>query len=317
MSIAPPPTGGEEQQRLGAPATPRMGVGSGGIWIGRHVRHACALAGAGIPMHERVFAAYSVGGLIGPALGVFDSIHGPFLAYLGLLVLAVPLVLFVAEPTARRDFAADRAALRTRRFWVASAAILFAVLALGVLAGVLPLHFARAPQPGPDRSALRRRVDRRRRQRRRIRRHAPTAARVRRGVACGCRHLASGNGGQRPALDSRPSAGGVGIGLENTGSLGMLVEGDARGADRHRDGRLVADRDRRLPSRAARRGVVADGPAMPPWGLFRSPQGVSLWLYFTHCTCRPTARSAAGHPRRARPGWVTVSACMHDRSWKL
>ena len=32
--------------------------------------------------------------------------------------------------------------LRTRGFWVASAAILFAVLALGVLEGVLPLHFA-------------------------------------------------------------------------------------------------------------------------------------------------------------------------------
>jgi MFS family permease len=83
-----------------------------------------------------------VGGLIGPALGVFGGIHGPFLAYLGLLLLAVPLVLFVAEPATRREFAADRAALRTRGFWVASAAILFAVLALGVLEGVLPLHFA-------------------------------------------------------------------------------------------------------------------------------------------------------------------------------
>jgi MFS family permease len=37
---------------------------------------------------------------------------------------------------------ADLAVLRTRGFWVASAAILFAVLALGVLEGVLPLHFA-------------------------------------------------------------------------------------------------------------------------------------------------------------------------------
>jgi MFS family permease len=91
---------------------------------------------------SRVFAAYSVGGLVGPALGVFGGIHGPFLAYLGLLVLAVPLVLFVAEPVSRRDFAADRGALRTRGFWVACAAILFAVLALGVLEGVLPLHFA-------------------------------------------------------------------------------------------------------------------------------------------------------------------------------
>jgi MFS family permease len=54
----------------------------------------------------------------------------------------VPLVLLVGEPATQRDFAADRGALRTRGFWVASAAILFAVLALGVLEGVLPLHFA-------------------------------------------------------------------------------------------------------------------------------------------------------------------------------
>jgi MFS family permease len=54
----------------------------------------------------------------------------------------MPLVLFVAEPATRREFAADRAVLRKRGFWVASAAILFAVLALGVLEGVLPLHLA-------------------------------------------------------------------------------------------------------------------------------------------------------------------------------
>ena len=91
---------------------------------------------------SRVFAAYSAGGLIGPALGAFGGIHGPFLAYLVLLLLAMPAVLLVAEPATRREFAADRAVLRTRAFWVASAAILFAVLALGVLEGVLPLHLA-------------------------------------------------------------------------------------------------------------------------------------------------------------------------------
>src|ERR671911_2614212 len=91
---------------------------------------------------SRVFAAYSVGGLIGPTLGAFGGIRGPFLAYLALLLAALPLVLQVGEPQARREFAADRAVLRTRGFRVASAAILFAVLALGVLEGVLPLHFA-------------------------------------------------------------------------------------------------------------------------------------------------------------------------------
>jgi MFS family permease len=119
-----------------------MGVGSGGIWIGVTFDTLERWPGQEYLCMSRIFAAYSVGGLIGPALGAFGGIHGPFLAYLVLLVLAVPLVLLVGDPVARRDFGADRAALRSRGFWVASAAILFAVLALGVLEGVLPLHFA-------------------------------------------------------------------------------------------------------------------------------------------------------------------------------
>lgn len=91
---------------------------------------------------SRIFAAYSVGGLLGPALGALGGIQNPFLAYLLLLGLAAPMVLLVAEPGARRDFAADRNVLRTGGFWVAAAAIMFAALALGVLEGLLPLHLA-------------------------------------------------------------------------------------------------------------------------------------------------------------------------------
>lgn len=124
------------------PARMLMGIGSGGIWIGVTFDTLERCRGQEYLCMSRVFAAYSVGGLIGPALGVFGGIRGPFLAYLALLVLALPLVLLVREPTTRRPFGTDRAALRSRGFWVASAAILFAVLALGVLEGVLPLHFA-------------------------------------------------------------------------------------------------------------------------------------------------------------------------------
>jgi MFS family permease len=53
----------------------------------------------------------------------------------------MPLVVFVT-PAAHRDFTGDRRILRTPAFVTASAAILFASLALGVLEGVLPLHFA-------------------------------------------------------------------------------------------------------------------------------------------------------------------------------
>jgi MFS family permease len=124
------------------PARFLMGVGSGGLWIGVTFDTLERWPGQEYLCMSRVFAAYSVGGLVGPALGAFGGIHGPFLAYFALLVLAVPLVLLVGDPETQREFAADRGALRTRGFWVASAAILFAVLALGVLEGVLPLHFA-------------------------------------------------------------------------------------------------------------------------------------------------------------------------------
>jgi MFS family permease len=119
-----------------------MGFGSGGIWIGVTFDTLERWPGQEYLCMSRIFAAYSVGGLIGPALGVFGGIRGPFIAYLGLLLAAVPLVLLLGDPATRRTFSADRAALRTRGFWLASAAILFAVLALGVLEGVLPLHFA-------------------------------------------------------------------------------------------------------------------------------------------------------------------------------
>jgi MFS family permease len=124
------------------PARTLMGVGSGGIWIGVTFDTLERWPGQEYLCMSRIFAAYSVGGLIGPALGVFGGIHGPFLAYLVLLLAALPLVLLVGEPATRRTFATDRSVLRTRPFWVASAAILFAVLALGVLEGVLPLHLA-------------------------------------------------------------------------------------------------------------------------------------------------------------------------------
>ena len=118
-----------------------MGLGSGGIWIGVTFDTLARWPGQEYLCMSRIFAAYSAGGLIGPALGAIGGIHAPFLAYLALLLLAIPCVLLV-EPASRRSFTADREVLRTRGFKLASAAILFAVLALGVFEGVLPLHFA-------------------------------------------------------------------------------------------------------------------------------------------------------------------------------
>ena len=174
---------------------------------------------------SRVFAAYSVGGLIGPALGVVRRHPRPFLAYLALLLLAMPLVLFVDEPAARRDFAADRAALRTRGFWVASAAILFAVARARRARRRAAAALRRAAQPGADRRPLRRRLDRRCDQRRRL----PAAGRrarwcSRRVVLTVAGIALAGMATTVPLWLLALLLAALGIGLGNTGSLGLLVE---------------------------------------------------------------------------------------------
>jgi MFS family permease len=75
-----------------------MGLGSGGIWIGVTFDTLERWPGQEYLCMSRIFAAYSVGGLIGPALGLFGGIHGPFIAYLGLLLAAVPLGLVPRRP---------------------------------------------------------------------------------------------------------------------------------------------------------------------------------------------------------------------------
>jgi MFS family permease len=119
-----------------------MGLGSGGIWIGVTFDTLERWPEQEYLCMGRIFAAYSIGGLVGPALGAMGGISAPFIAYAALVVAAIPAVLLVAGPTERRTFSSDRAVLRARGFWLGAAAILFAVLALGMLEGVLPLHFA-------------------------------------------------------------------------------------------------------------------------------------------------------------------------------
>lgn len=118
-----------------------MGVGSGGVWIGVTFQTLERWPGQEYPCMSRIFAAYSVGGLLGPALGALGGIQAPFAAYLALVLFAIPLTLAMPA-TSSRPFASDRSALRLPGFWAASAGILFAVLALGILEGVLPLHLA-------------------------------------------------------------------------------------------------------------------------------------------------------------------------------
>lgn len=119
-----------------------MGVGSGGLWIGVTFGTLERWPGQEYLCMSRVFSAYSVGGLAGPALGALGGIRLPFLAYLVLVLLALVAAATLREPASRRSFASDRSAIRVRGFWIASAGVLFVYLGYGVVEGVLPLHLA-------------------------------------------------------------------------------------------------------------------------------------------------------------------------------
>jgi MFS family permease len=119
-----------------------MGLGSGGLWIAITFATLERWPGQEYLCMSRIYAAYSVGGLVGPALGAIGGVRGPFLAYLALVVLAMPLVIAIGTPPRRRRFEADRGVLRLPGFWLACVGVLFAILALGLIEGVLPLRVA-------------------------------------------------------------------------------------------------------------------------------------------------------------------------------
>lgn len=117
-----------------------MGLGSGGLWMGIAYSTLERWPGCEYVCMSRVFAAYSAGALLGPAFGAIGGIRAPFAAYLGIALLGAVAVFAMEPPGSRRTFRADRSALRSPGFAVATAGIAFAVLALGVVDGVLPLH---------------------------------------------------------------------------------------------------------------------------------------------------------------------------------
>jgi MFS family permease len=117
-----------------------MGLGSGGLWMGVTYATLERWPGQEYRCMSRVFAAYSAGALLGPALGVLGGIARPFGVYLALALVGAVAAPLIGPPAERRPFRADRSALRVRGFGFACAGIAFAVLALGVVDGVLPLH---------------------------------------------------------------------------------------------------------------------------------------------------------------------------------
>jgi len=118
-----------------------MGVGSGGLWMGLTFATLERWPDQAYVCMSRIFAAYSIGGLLGPALGGIGGVRGPFLAYLVIVGATAVPALLIRPPAERHAFHSDPAALRRPGFRLASASILFTVLALGITEGVLPLHF--------------------------------------------------------------------------------------------------------------------------------------------------------------------------------
>jgi hypothetical protein len=113
-----------------------MGLGSGGLWMAITFATLERWPGQEYLRMSRIYAAYSVGGLLGPALGAIGGVRGPFLAYLAALAAAVPLVLAgLLSPITPRAFRADGTALRLPGFWLAAAGTLLAILGLGIAEG--------------------------------------------------------------------------------------------------------------------------------------------------------------------------------------
>ena len=118
-----------------------MGAGAGGVWMGITFNILERYPGQEYLCMSRVFAAYAVGGLVGPVLGSIGGIARPFTAYFVLVLVAGVLVAVMGESQSTRSFDTDRSALRLPAFWLSSAGLLFAVLGIGMLDGVLPLLF--------------------------------------------------------------------------------------------------------------------------------------------------------------------------------
>ena len=174
---------------------------------------------------SRVFAAYAVGGLVGPMLGSVGGIARPFALDFVLAPVASVLVAVMGESHSTRSFDTDRSALRLPAFWLASVGLLFAVIGLGMVDGVLPLHFGShlsQTEIGMFYAATAIVVATSSAVAARFRpRHALVAALglMTFGIAV------AGATREVPAWIAALAVTGAGIGLANTGSIGVLLEG--------------------------------------------------------------------------------------------
>lgn len=124
------------------PARLVQGLGAGGLWMGVCFAVLERYPGEEFRRLAGILASYSAGGIAGPALGAIGGIRGPFLAHLGLVLVAGVVVLVLGAPRDRPHFTSDRGALRSKSFWLACATVTIIALTIGSLEGPVPLHFA-------------------------------------------------------------------------------------------------------------------------------------------------------------------------------
>lgn len=124
------------------PARLVQGIGAGGLWMGLSFAVIERYPGREFQRLTGITAAYGVGAIAGPAMGGAGGIRTPFLIHLVLVVVLALALTQIGAPRERIGFQSDRTALRTGAFWLASAGILLVALTLGAFDGPLPLHFA-------------------------------------------------------------------------------------------------------------------------------------------------------------------------------
>jgi MFS family permease len=124
------------------PARLLQGIGAGGLWMGTAFAVIERYPGREYQRLTGLTAAYGVGAIAGPAIGGAGGVRTPFLIHLSLVVALALALAAMGAPREKIGFQSDRAALRSRAFWLASAGILLVAFTLGTFDGPLPVHFA-------------------------------------------------------------------------------------------------------------------------------------------------------------------------------
>jgi MFS family permease len=124
------------------PARGLQGLGAAGLWIGVSFAILERWPDQAYQRVSGALAAYSVGAILGPAMGAVHGVRGPFLAHGVATLICVLPVLAIGAAGTRAQIGADRSVLRTRAFAVSAAGIVLIALTIGTLDGPLPLHLA-------------------------------------------------------------------------------------------------------------------------------------------------------------------------------